>query len=96
MKGKVTGVPVVSYRKHGVRSTIQPRARMPAPSHEPLAGPYSKAPPMPNVEEEEEAAPETPREPPVDDDDNDLCAQPQARLARHLAFDGVAELPADV
>jgi hypothetical protein len=53
---------------------------------------------MPDVEEEEEAAPEAPRKPPAADEDNDnnLYAQPQARLAHRLALDGVAELPADV
>jgi hypothetical protein len=41
--------------------------------------------------------PEAPHEPPAaKNDDNDLYAQPQARLARRLALDGVAELPADV
>jgi hypothetical protein len=29
-------------------------------------------------------------------DDNELYAQPQARLARRLALDGVAKLPADI
>jgi transposase InsO family protein len=34
LKGKVKGVPVASYREHGVRSTARPRARTPAPSRE--------------------------------------------------------------
>jgi hypothetical protein len=53
---------------------------------------------MPDVEEEEEAAPEAPRKPPAeeDEDNDDLYAQPQARLARRLALDDVAEVPADV
>jgi hypothetical protein len=53
---------------------------------------------MPDVKEEQEAAPEAPHELPAadEDEDNDLYAQPQARLARRLALDGVAEVPADV
>jgi hypothetical protein len=54
---------------------------------------------MPDVEEEAKTAPEAPCEPPAaadDDDDDDLYGQPQARLARRLALDGVAEVPADV
>jgi hypothetical protein len=89
LKGKAKGVPVASYREHGVRSTACPRARTPARSREPSAGPSNQAPPMPDVEEEEEAAPEAPREPPAadddnDDDDDDLYAQLQARLAHRL------------
>jgi hypothetical protein len=81
LEGKVHGVPVVSYCKHGVCSTARPRARTPAPSREPSASPLNEAPPMPDVEEEEQAAPEAPRELPVDNDNNDnLFAQPQARL----------------
>jgi hypothetical protein len=72
LKGKVKGVPVASYCEHGTCSTACPRARTPAPSREPSAGPSNEAPSMPDVEEEEEAAPEAPREPPADeDDDND-------------------------
>jgi hypothetical protein len=96
LKGKVRGVPVVSYCEHGVRLTARPRTQMPAPSREPSVGPSNKAPPMPNVEEEEEAAPEASREPPIDDDDKDIYAQPQARLARCLALDGVLEPPSNV
>jgi transposase InsO family protein len=99
LKGKVRGVPVASYCEHGTRSTARPRTRTPVPSCEPSAGPSNEAPPMLDVEEEEEAAPETPREPLAadkDNDDDDLYAQPQARLARRLALDRVAELPADV
>jgi hypothetical protein len=54
---------------------------------------------MPDVGEEEEAAPEAPHKPAAadeDNEDNDLYAQPQVRLARCLALDGVAEVPADV
>jgi hypothetical protein len=53
---------------------------------------------MPDIAEEE-AAPEAPREPPAADEDNDndnLYAQPQARLAHRLALNGVAEVPANV
>jgi hypothetical protein len=97
MQGKVRGVPVVSYRETGTRLSSRGRARAPALSREPSAGPSSLAPPIPNTKEEEEAAPEAPREPPInDDDDDDLYAQPQACLARRLALDGVAELPANV
>jgi hypothetical protein len=100
LKRKVRGVPMVSYREHSVRSTARPRARTPAPSREPSAGPSNEATPMPDVEEEEEAVPQAPRESPAadedEDDNDDLYAQPQARLARRLALDGVAELPADV
>jgi transposase InsO family protein len=98
LKGKVKGVPVASYREHGVRSTARPHTRTPAPSREPSAGPSNQAPPMPDVEEEEEAAPEAPRESPAadEDDDDDLYALPQVRLAHRLALDGVAELPADI
>jgi hypothetical protein len=97
LQGKVRGVPVASYRETTTRSSPRGRARAPARSREPSAGPSNKARPIPNDEEEEEAAPETPREPPVDkDDEDDLYAQPQARLARRLALDGVAELPVDV
>jgi transposase InsO family protein len=46
LKGKMHGVPVVSYREHGVRSTARPRARTPTPSREPSAGPSNEAPPM--------------------------------------------------
>jgi hypothetical protein len=96
-QGKVRGVPVVSYHETCTRSSSRGRARAPELSREPSAGPSSLAPPIPNAEEEEEAAPEAPREPPVDDDDDDdLYAQPQARRARRLALDGVAELPANV
>jgi hypothetical protein len=99
LKGKVKGVPVVSYCEHNVRSSARPHARTPAPSREPSAGPSNKATPMPDVEEEEEAAPQAPRESPAADEDegdsDDLYAQPQARLARRLALDRVAELPAD-
>jgi hypothetical protein len=98
LKGKVKGVPVASYREHGVHSTARPRARTPAPSREPSAGPSNQAPPMPDVEEEEEAAPEAPLKPPAadEDEDNNLYAQPQARLAHRLALDGVAEVPTNV
>jgi hypothetical protein len=97
MQGKVLGVPVVYYRKTGTHSSSRGRARAPAPSREPSAGPFSLAPPIPNAEEEEEAATEAPREPPAaDDNDDDLYAQPQACLACRLALDGAAELPADV
>jgi hypothetical protein len=52
---------------------------------------------MPDVEEDEEAAPEAPCELPVDyEDDDDLYAQPQARLAHRPALDGVVELPSNV
>jgi hypothetical protein len=61
MKGKVKGVPVVSYRKHGVRSTAHPRAHTPAPSGKPSAGPSNEAPPMPYTEEKDETVPEAPR-----------------------------------
>jgi hypothetical protein len=89
MQGKVRGVPVVSYRETGTRSSSRGRARAPGLLRDPSAGPSSLAPPIPNAEEEEEAALEAPRKPPVDDDDNDdLYAQPQARLARRLALDG--------
>jgi hypothetical protein len=71
LKGKVKGVPVVSYREHGVCLTARPCARTPAPSRKPSAGPSNQAPPMPDVEEEEEAAPGAPREPPAADDDDD-------------------------
>jgi hypothetical protein len=71
MRSQVRGVPVVSYRETGTRSSSRGRARAPALSREPSAGPSSLAPPMPNAEEEEEAALEAPREPPVDDDDDD-------------------------
>jgi hypothetical protein len=89
---------VASYRETATRSSSRGRARAPAHSREPSAGPSNGARPIPNdEEEEEEAAPEAPREPPVDEDnDDDLYAQPQARLARRLALDGVAELPANV
>jgi hypothetical protein len=54
---------------------------------------------MPDVKEEE-AVPQAPRELPAADedenDDDDLYVQAQVRLARRLALDGVAELPADV
>jgi hypothetical protein len=56
LKGKAKGVPVASYREHGVRSTARPRARTPAPSREPSTGPSNQVPPMRDVEEEEEAA----------------------------------------
>jgi hypothetical protein len=97
MQGKVLGVPVVSYRETSTRSSSRGHARAPAPLREPSAGPSSLAPPIPNVKEEKEAAPGASRElPAADDDDDDLYAQPQTRLARRLALDGVAELPADV
>jgi hypothetical protein len=51
---------------------------------------------MPDIKEEEEAATESPHNLPFNDDNNDLYAQPQARLAHHLALDRVAELPSDV
>jgi hypothetical protein len=97
MQGKVLDVPVVSYRKTGMCSSSCGRARVPAPSHKPSAGPSSLAPTIPNAQEKEEAAPGAPREPPAADDGNDnLYTQPQARLAHRLALDGAAELPADV
>jgi hypothetical protein len=75
MKGRVQGVPVVSYCEHGVCSTASPGACTPAPSREPSASPSNKALPMPDVEEEEEAAPESPHNLSVNDDDNnDLYA----------------------
>jgi hypothetical protein len=97
LEGKVKGVPIVSYRKHGIRSSARSCAHTPAPLCEPSAGPSNEVPPMPDVKEEEEAAPEAPCESPADeDDDNDLYAQPRARLEHRLALDGAAELPADV
>jgi hypothetical protein len=90
LQGKVRA----SYRKTATRSSSRGRARAPARSRKPSAGPSSRARPIPHDEEEEEAVPEAPREPPVtEDDDNNLYAQPQARLARRLALDGVAEPP---
>jgi hypothetical protein len=95
MKGKLQGVPVVSYRETGTRSAARSRARTPACESSP--GPSNEAPPLPDVEEDQEAAPEAASEPPVDDDDDDdLYTQPQARLARRLALDGVVESPSDV
>jgi transposase InsO family protein len=81
LKGKVKGVPVVSYCKHSVRLSTRPCTRSPAPLRGPLAGPSNEAPPMPNVkEEEEEAAPQAPRELPAanedEDNDNNLYVQP--------------------
>jgi hypothetical protein len=91
LKGKVKGVPVASYCKHGACSTARFRARI-------IGRQPKDAPPMSYVEEEEQAASEAPREPPAagEDDDDDLYAQPQVRLAHRLALDGVAEVPAHV
>jgi hypothetical protein len=78
LQGKVRGVPVAPYRETATRSSSRGRARAPARSRKPFAGPANRACPIPNNEEEEEAAPEAPREPPVDEDDeDDLYAQPR-------------------
>jgi transposase InsO family protein len=83
LQGKVRGVPVASYRETATRLSSRGHARAPACSRESSARPSNRARPIPNNKEEEEAAPEAPREPPVDEDEDDnLYAQPQARLAR--------------
>jgi hypothetical protein len=90
------GVRVASYYEDGICLGAHPGALTPAPSRKPSAGLSNKARPMPDVEEEE-AAPEAPRKLIANEDNDDnLYAQLQARLARRLALDGVAEVPADI
>jgi hypothetical protein len=95
LQGEVRGVPVVSYRETATHSLSPGCAHAPAHSRKPSDGPSNRAGPIPNNNEEEEAAPEAPHEPPVHEEEDDLYAQPEARLARRLALVGVAEVPGD-